>query len=333
MTLQILNGAWPPHNRLLDQILDESWPQWGDGLTRDAYGQWNAAQLRTPWGRSHLARVALVDDGRLLASAKRYRFAVLLDGQQVSATGIGAVFTPPAERGRGHASRLIEQLCDEGRADGCALAMLFSEIGSAYYERLGFRVVPHSTSDITVKTKDGAPAVLVRAGEPRDAASVAETHVRRVEHYRFGFVPDADQVNYSVAKKRMLAGLDPTYRRTVEYFVTEEGGQAVAFVLLQVTRPKRPGDPEGWSLAACGDRDPEGARIGAMLQVLLARHPGERPPVIRAWWPEGLRPPQLEITRRGPAAEIMMIRPLREGLHVEPWLDEGDTFCWHGDAF
>ncbi len=140
--------------------------------------------------------------------------------------------------------RLIEQLCDEARADGCALAMLFSEIGSAYYERLGFRVVPHTTSDVTVKTRDGAPAVLVRAGDERDAASVAETHARRVERYRFGLVPDADLVNYSVAKKRMLAGLDPTGRRTVEYFVTEEGYQAVAYVLLQVTRAQRPGEPE-----------------------------------------------------------------------------------------
>ena len=51
--------------------------------------------------------------------------------------------------------------------------------------------------------------------------------------------------NYSVAKKRMLAGLDPSGRRTVEYFVTEEGYQAVAYVLLQVTRAQRPGEPEG----------------------------------------------------------------------------------------
>ena len=330
MTLQVLNGPW---HRLLDQIIDESWPQWGDGLTRQAYGQWNAAQLRTTWGRSHLARVALVENGRLLASAKRYRFKVWLDGRQVTAVGIGAVFTPPAERGRGHAPRLIDELCDEARADGCALAMLFSEIGSAYYERLGFRVVPHTTTNIVVKTKDGAPAVLMRAGEERDAAHVAQTHVKRLEGYRFGLLPDADLVNYFVAKKRMLAGLDPTGRRTVEYFVTEEGYQAVAYVLLQVTRPQGPGEPEGWSLASCGDRDPEGARIGAMLQVLLARHPGERPPIIRAWWPQGLRPPQLDITRRGLAAEIMMIRPLREDVHVEPWLVEGETFYWHGDAF
>ena len=330
MTLQILNGARPPY---IDQILDESWPQWGDGLTRQAYGQWNAAQLRTSWGRSHLARVALVEGGRLLASAKRYRFRVRFDGVDMAAVGIGAVFTPPRERGRGHASRLIEGLCDEARADGCGLAVLFSEIGSAYYERLGFRAVPHTASDIVVKSKDGAPAVMVRAGDERDAGHVAEIHGRRVEGYRFGLVPDADLVNYFVAKKRMLAGLDPTGRRTVEYFVTEEGYRAVAYVLLQVTRPLRPGDPEGWSLAACGDRDPAGARVGAMLQVLLARHPGERPPIIRAWWPRGLQPPQLDITRRGLAAEIMMIRPLRDDLYVEPWLVEGDAFYWHGDAF
>ena len=333
MTLQILNGAWPQYDRLLDRILDESWPQWGDGLTRPAYGQYNAAQLRTPWGQTHLARVALVEGGRLLTSAKRYRFTTRLDGREALAVGIGAVFTPQAERGRGHATRLIEQLCDEAREDGCALAMLFSEIGSAYYERLGFRVVAHSASDITVKTGNGAPAVLVRAGDARDAASVAETHARRVERYRFGLVPDADLVNYSVAKKRLLAGLDPSGRRTVEYFVTEEGYQAVAYVLLQVTRAQRPGDPEGWSLAACGDRDPEGARIGAMLQVLLARHPGERPPLIRAWWPEGLRPPQLEITRRGLTGEILMMRPLRDDIRIEPWLGEGDTIYWNGDAF
>jgi GNAT superfamily N-acetyltransferase len=333
MTLQILNGARPPYNKLLEQILDDTWPQWGDGLSRPAYGRYNAAQLLTPWGQSHLARVALVDNGRLLASAKRYRFATRLDGTERPAVGIGAVFTPPAERGRGHAATLIRQLCDQAREDGCALAMLFSEIGAAYYERLGFRVVPHSTSNVTVLTKHGAPAVLVRAGDDRDAPSVAETHVRRLDRYRFGLIQDADQVRYSVAKKRLLAGLDTTGRRTVEYFVTEEGSQAVAYVLLQVTRPARPGDPESWSLAACGDRDPEGARIGAMLQVLLARHPGERPPTIRAWWPARLRPPQLEITSRGQAAEIMMIRPLTADVRIDPWLEEADTIYWNGDAF
>ncbi len=318
---------------LLTQILDDTWPQWGDGLSRPAYERWNAAQLRTPWGGGHLERVALVDGGTLRCSAKRYRITLRLDGRDLPAVGIGAVFTPAAQRGQGYAGQLIERICADEARDGCALAMLFSEIGPRYYERLGFRAVPHATCDIAVAVRAGAPAMLVRAGDDHDAAHVAQMHVARLQRYRFGLVPDADLVRYSVAKKRMLAGFDSSGRRSLEYFVTEEGYQAVAYVLMQVTRARRAGQPESWSLAACGDRDPAGARVGAMLQVLLARQPAEHLPVIRAWWPAGFNPPQLEIARRGLAAEVMMVRPLAAALRIQPWLAEGEAMFWHGDAF
>ena len=68
MTLAVLEGALQP---LLEQALDESWTLWHDGLTRPAYGAYNAAQLRTRWGAGHLARVGLVEGGRLLAPRRR----------------------------------------------------------------------------------------------------------------------------------------------------------------------------------------------------------------------------------------------------------------------
>ena len=101
MTLQILNGARPPY---IDQILDDSWPQWGDGLSRRAYGQYNAAQMQTPWGRSHLARVAFVESGRLLASAKRYRFSVRLDGRDGAEAPDGGAQLALADVERRHAT-------------------------------------------------------------------------------------------------------------------------------------------------------------------------------------------------------------------------------------
>ena len=55
-----------------EQILDLTYPLWGEGLTRQAYGSWNRGQMSTPWGRTHLERVALVDAGQVLSSAKRY---------------------------------------------------------------------------------------------------------------------------------------------------------------------------------------------------------------------------------------------------------------------
>ena len=88
----------------------------------------------------------------------------------------------------------------------------------------------------------------------------------------------------------------------------------------------------GVTLEACGDRDPTGARVGAMLQVLRARTPRERAPNIAAWLPPGFHPPQLTLVKQRPASELMMIKSLREDLRVDD-LRADDIVYWHGDAF
>ena len=90
---------------VLTEILDGTYPIWGEGLSRDAYEKWNRAQMATLWGRANLRRVALVDGGRVLASAKRYDLEALAGGRRIRVLGIGAVFTrseparPGARRG------------------------------------------------------------------------------------------------------------------------------------------------------------------------------------------------------------------------------------------
>jgi hypothetical protein len=42
-----------------------------------------------------------------------------------------------------------------------------------------------------------------------------------------------------------------------------------------------------------GDRDPSGARVGAILQALIAREPVQHRPTIRAWLPHGFVAPQV----------------------------------------
>ena len=316
---------------LLDDLFDQTYPLWGEGLSRRAYAQWNNAQEQTDWGRGHLQRLALVDNGRVLASAKRYDLVLAIDGRQVPTVGVGAVFTPAALRGRGHAGAVINALLDAARRDGAELALLFSEIGPAYYQRLGFTSVPIQTADIVVQEKPGAPAVLVRAGESADAEHVAAMHAQRGARHRLSLTTSPDQVRYMLTKKRLFAGLDPSGRRTVEYFVAEEGHRAAAFVLLQITR-SHAGRPDSWSLEACGDADPDGARVGAILQALMARAPAGARPTIQGWWPGSLRPPQLAIALRAPAGEVMMIRPLAAGA-VAPPFAAGDVLFWHGDAF
>src|SRR5678816_1367590 len=94
-----------------EQILDLTYPLWGEGLTRQAYGAWNRGQMSTPWGRTHLERVALLDAGQVLSSAKRYYFDATVSGVRQRVVGVGAVFTPP--EGRGRARGLRKHLLDE----------------------------------------------------------------------------------------------------------------------------------------------------------------------------------------------------------------------------
>jgi predicted N-acetyltransferase YhbS len=314
------------HGPLLDEIVDLTYPIWNEGLTRRAYAQWNAAQIRTSWGSNHLARVALVDDaGSLLATAKRYQLRATLDGREVGAVGIGAVFTPESLRRRGHASRLIEMLVDEATTRGDALAMLFSEIDPAFYERLSFQHVPVDQVRVNVHEKGGgAPAMLVRSGHESDLPALAAMHDVRAGPARFTLKRDPPFIGFMLARARLLAGLGAVGRRQLEFHVAEEGASAVAYAVLLV-------DANGWTLTEAGDRDPAGARLGALMQVLIAREPSQRRPVIRAWWPRAFNvPPQLELVDRQNAGDALMVRALN-GTPLPRSADE--VFYWRGDVF
>jgi len=315
----------PAEGPLLEEILDATYPVWNDGLSRAAYGQWNAAQLRTRWGRNHLVRVALVDDnGRLLASAKRYRFDARLDGRAGFVSGLAAVFTPPDRRAQGHATALLRQLIEEEQRAGALAVALFSEIGPAFYERLGFVPVALDEVTVNVELKGGSPAMLVRFGDERDLANLATMDGIRSASARFALHRDASLIQYSISKKRMLAGLGPAGLRQVEFFVAEEGASAVAYVLLSASA-------NGWTLEEAGDRDPAGARLGAMLQVLAAREPTHRLPLIRTWWPRSFAvPPQWHLSERIDSRDLLMVRPFVE---LSQPLTTDDVFYWRSDYF
>lgn len=312
--------------RVLDSILAESHAIWSDGLSRPAYAKYNAAQMRTPWGSRHLRRVALVHGEEVLASAKRYDLTVRVDGEFLRTVGIGAVFTPERQRRRGYARELIDRLMVDAAADGAALAVLFSEIDPDYYARMGFVAVPRRELLIHARAGTrGAPAVLVRAGEERDVPSVTALARAMTATYRFVIEPSEDFVRFSLSKKRLLAGLLDPHLLNVEFFIVEEGAAAVAFAILTVTS-------EDIVLEMCGDRDPSGARVGALLQVLAARDPVNPPSAISCFLPPGWLPPQLEIEGGAPVKEVMMVKPLREGVLTRP-LASDDVLYWHGDLF
>ena len=164
---------------------------------------------------------------------------------------------------------------------------------------------------------------LIRGGEERDLAAIVAMGQVRANPFRFHLDRDVDFVQYAITKKRLLAGLGQPGTRQLHFFIAEEGVTAAAYVVISVAGPT-------WTLEECGDRDPSGARVGAMLQALIAREPAEDRPILRAWLPAHFAPPQVTTTAAGPSTEAILMRVL-ESTTLRPRLSADDVLYWHDD--
>ena len=297
-----------------------------EGLSRQAYSKFDTAQMKTAWGRRHQRRFALVDGADVLASATKYDLAAVLDQRSVRVCGIGEIFTQPAHRTGDHARELLNQLLDEAARDGAAMALLFSDM-SHEHQLAGFDAVSITEAELSVmeSSRRGAPMTLIRGGEERDLAAIAAMGQVRANPFRFRLDRDIDFVQYAITKKRLLAGLGQAGARQLHFFIAEEGITAAAYVVVSIV-----GDT--WTIEECGDRDPSGARVGAILQALIAREPVERRPTIRAWLPRGFVPPQVTIVSSKPSTDVLMVRSLGS-MVVQPRLSVDDVLYWRSDLF
>jgi hypothetical protein len=291
--------------------------------------------MKTAWGSRHQRRFALVEGVDLLASAEQYDLAGRCDGRAVRICGIGSVFTHPAHRGLGHARLLLETLLDRAARRGAEMALLFAQTGPPGEAaeddddaRAGFEAIPLTevTLHVAESSRHGAPMTMVRGGEERDLAAIVAMGRVRAGPFRFHLDRDIDLVQYAITRKRLLAGLGSAGTRQLQFFIAEEGLTAAAYVVVSVA-----GDT--WTLEECGDRDTSGARVGALLQAMIAREPVEHRPTIRGWLPPRFLPPQVTVASATPSTAIMMVRMLDRTAMPPPRLSGDDVLFWRSDVF
>jgi len=316
----------PAEGVILERVLEATHSISPEGLSRQAYAKFDTAQMKTTWGRRHQRRLALVDGVDVLASATQYDLTAVLDQRPVRVCGIGTVLTQPAHRAGGHAQELVGRLLDQAARDGAAMALLFSDM-SHEHQPTGFDLVAMTEAELSVaeSSRRGAPMTLIRGGEERDFAAIVAMGQVRARSFRFHLDRDVDFVQYAITKKRLLAGLAPATTRQLHFFIAEEGITAAAYVVVSIIG-------RTWTLEECGDRDPSGARVGAILQALIAREPVEHRPTIRGRLPAGFVPPQVTIVSVNPSTEVMMVRSLGSTV-VQPKLSGDDVLYWRGDIF
>lgn len=251
-------------------VFKETYHIWSPGLSPEKYRQYLKLQLTHPWSRKNYRYVVHRDNERIVSSCKLYTLTLQSRGRSFKFGGIGAVFTQPNARGRGYAAALIEQIIMETRKDEFEGLILFSDIGSRFYEPFGFEEMG-SAEFFVYLPRVPAPQVtflsddrgidhfmMKEAGETFEAESapfdrkhipiVSSMYAKWLRAQPFGFQRSHDYWDFKLARERFLNANSrlswPMLMLTIVYqdgfpvgYATTEMGGATMRILEVVGRP------------------------------------------------------------------------------------------------
>lgn len=300
-------------------VLARSFEVWGEGATFDDYVAGNLAQLRTPWaGRNYRFLAARDESGGLLASLKWFTFPAVIDGAAAQVTGLGAVFTPEEQRRRGHAAALVEATLARARERGDAAALLMSEIGGAYYERLGFRAVPATEEGclpfLPVKwpaepawVSDPEPHRQVeglREMRPDDLEALAAMHDQPMHGERFRLRRDRDGWDQAFVKIEAGHRMWPDQRHRIR--VIDRGAGPLAYAVVRDA-------PQALQWREHGALPGHEERLADLFWIALAEARARGVNRLDAWrFPELVASRRLyPIARRPQRDPVIMLRGLQ----------------------
>lgn len=272
-------------------IYRESHALWGTGLTLDAYRALWGEISALPWAVRHAEFLVWKGSGgAVLSSLKLYRPLVRARGRTARAAVLGAVFTPRAQRGRGHASAMVSAATEAARRRGDPLVLLFSDIGTAFYERLGFRPLPATEQWGRIPRTPGPPSAEWEFRDPSraDLDEIREAHhasclrrplavIRDADHWEFLWARTSSffsRLDEPELRPRFLAGF--RHGSFAGYLVTVDGRGEWSVREVEA----REGDPDGMAeLFRAGAREARADGLGRFCGWL----PPELPPRLEGW--------------------------------------------------
>ncbi|MRG96039.1 GNAT family N-acetyltransferase [Polyangium spumosum] len=308
--------------RLEDALVAEAARQthviWSGGRAIDAHIEAQREQLRRA-GPAILRYTGLVDDTGLVAGIKRYGIQVSIPGGgKAPGVGIGAVFTRPDARGTGAATELLRAVLDEARAEGVALALLYSDIDPGFYERLGFVASPALEHTAHVEALPSETSLEARPATAEDERWMLETY-------------DASWDPAWVRPARTLEILRYfRFRNHVDLgWILRQGGRDVGYVLAALhdgarddgaAPPPRALWVDEWAAPGISREDV----LGAVRRIALAEGAAH----VAGWLPPHLGADPFVATTR--ATAIPMALALGAPLST---IDPGQTFFGSLDHF
>jgi len=318
-------------DRQVAEIYGESHALWGTGLTLTDYrALWDEIS-RLPWAARHAEFLVWREPaGPVLSSLKLYRPLVRAGGRTARASVLGAVFTPRARRGQGHASSMIRAVLKTARRRGDPLVLLFSDIGVAFYERLGFLPLPATEQWGRIPRSTGPHAGRweLRDAIGTDLEEILKAHQASCLRRPVAVIRDAEHWEFLRARTAsFFSRLDEPELRP-RFLSLGRGGRFEGYLVTVEGRGE-------WSVREVGARDGDPA---TMAEVFGAGARRARAAGLRrfcGWLPPEL-PPRLEgwrIDSQPRRRALPMVRVLDPALDAARMDDRRRGFFPFQDQF
>ena len=133
--------ADPEQKRLAFLNVHDEWPHHADPEEHLRRRLASVQHLRADW-------FVGLHEGKVVTSLGCYPLTLAVAGESIRSIGIGAVHTSNAYRGRGFAAYLLREVLTRAHAEGSRYALLYSDIGTPYYEKFGFFKIESLEFDI-----------------------------------------------------------------------------------------------------------------------------------------------------------------------------------------
>jgi GNAT superfamily N-acetyltransferase len=180
-------------------------PIWGGLLDEERFLTFQRRLADAPEAQRRYRLVGWFEKEKLVSAMKLYFLRGGVAGRQLNVLGIGAVFTPPPLRRQGHAFAMLRAVLDQARDEGQGAALLFSDIGVAYYERLGFHALESRESSIEASLLP-RPNGGFRPAMAGDEAALSRLFAQpRAREHRLHLSRDEWTIRFQLRRLRELA--------------------------------------------------------------------------------------------------------------------------------
>lgn len=258
--------------RYAREILPQTAELWAGRRTLDEYVAQTLQIARGAYGRRCYRTIGLYDGRICVASFKRYERTMRHESNLLRAVGFGAVFTPPAYRGRGYASVMLAAALDRARDDGYDLGYLFSDIRPQFYSEIGFTALPSRRFALRA---DRLPSVRLELARLESGDWGAVRRLFETTNARRDFAFARDAAVWGWVRLRIRQGSEHRSGEETN-LVARRRGRVIAYV-LGVRIPQR----DYYGLDEFGFAGDDGALIPGLLRAAagdLRRIGGWLPP-------------------------------------------------------